>query len=246
MKRITRDRRLTPEEAARYREVREQIAGELPDLVARHQERVAVLDELEELFRQLKVAREERGLSLSDLTELTGMDRSALSKLETGQRPIPRSRPWCATRKPSASGWSSRWPTLEPSRPGAGDHSCLAAPDGPRPGSPRGRAGRDRTERAVWAFELARSPRSADGRSDVPIRPGVFHSMIGRNSAIKPRRGDPLLQERGESPPSAVDKMKRIFTPVMFPGTLASSPGIKPSPRDAAPSIRSEPRVAGR
>ncbi len=89
MKRITRDRRLTPEEAARYREVREQIAGELPDLVARHQERVAVLDELEELFRQLKVAREERGLSLSDLTELTGMDRSALSKLETGQRPNP-------------------------------------------------------------------------------------------------------------------------------------------------------------
>ena len=28
-------------------------------------------------------------MSLSDLTELTGMDRSALSKLETGQRPNP-------------------------------------------------------------------------------------------------------------------------------------------------------------
>ena len=29
------------------------------------------------------------GLSLSDLTEITGIDRSALSKLETGQRPNP-------------------------------------------------------------------------------------------------------------------------------------------------------------
>ena len=33
--------------------------------------------------------REAKGLSLADLTELTGMDRSALSKLETGQRANP-------------------------------------------------------------------------------------------------------------------------------------------------------------
>ena len=89
MKRITRDRRLSPDEAAKYRQVREQIAEERPELIARHQERVAALDELEGLIHQLKAAREERGMSLSDLTELTGMDRSALSKLETGQRPNP-------------------------------------------------------------------------------------------------------------------------------------------------------------
>ncbi len=89
MKRVTRDRRLSPEEAAKYREVREQIAEELPDLIARHHERVEALDELEALFHQLKAAREERGMSLTDLTELTGMDRSALSKLETGRRPNP-------------------------------------------------------------------------------------------------------------------------------------------------------------
>lgn len=89
LKRVTRDRRLSPEEAAKYDEVREQIAEELPELSARHQGRVAALDELEELFRQLRAAREQRGLSLSDLTERTGMDRSALSKLETGQRPNP-------------------------------------------------------------------------------------------------------------------------------------------------------------
>ncbi len=89
VRRIVRDRRLTPEEAAKYREVREEVAKELPDLIARHQERMTALDAFEALFHELKAAREERGLSLSDLTQLTGMDRSALSKLETGQRPNP-------------------------------------------------------------------------------------------------------------------------------------------------------------
>jgi DNA-binding XRE family transcriptional regulator len=89
MKRIIRQRRLTPEEAAKYKVVREQVAEELPDLIARHHERMAVLDQLPELLQQLKAAREAKGLSLADLTKVTGMDRSALSKLETGQRPNP-------------------------------------------------------------------------------------------------------------------------------------------------------------
>jgi len=89
MKRITRDRRLTPDEAAKYKAVRDQVTAELPDLIARHHERVAALDQVDELLKQLKAAREEKGLSLTDLTDLTGMDRSALSKLETGQRPNP-------------------------------------------------------------------------------------------------------------------------------------------------------------
>jgi DNA-binding XRE family transcriptional regulator len=89
MKRITRNRRLTPEEAAKYKVIREQVANELPDLIVRHHERMATLDQLQELLVQLKAAREAKGLSLSDLTELTGMDRSALSKLETGQRANP-------------------------------------------------------------------------------------------------------------------------------------------------------------
>ena len=89
MKRISRNRQLTPEEAAKYKAVREQVAAELPDLVARHHQRLAALDELRELLDLLKAAREAKGLSLSDLTEITGMDRSALSKLETGQRANP-------------------------------------------------------------------------------------------------------------------------------------------------------------
>jgi predicted transcriptional regulator len=86
VKRITRDRKLTPEEAAKYKAVREQVAQELPELVARHHERMAILDGL---LAQLKAAREAKGLSLADITELTGMDPSALSKLETGQRTNP-------------------------------------------------------------------------------------------------------------------------------------------------------------
>ena len=89
MKRIIRNRRLTPEEAAKYKAIREQVAEELPDLIARHDERMAVLDHLRDLLVELKAAREAKGLSLADVTERTGMDRSALSKLETGQRPNP-------------------------------------------------------------------------------------------------------------------------------------------------------------
>jgi DNA-binding XRE family transcriptional regulator len=89
MKRIVRSRRLTPKEAAKYKAIREHVAEELPDLISRHHERMATLDQLQELLRQLKAAREAMGLSLGDLTELTGMDRSALSKLETGQRANP-------------------------------------------------------------------------------------------------------------------------------------------------------------
>lgn len=89
LRRITRDRRLTQEEATKYKAIREQVAEELPDLIARHQERMAILDQLQTLLKQLKAAREAKGLSLADLTELTGMESSALSKLETEQRPNP-------------------------------------------------------------------------------------------------------------------------------------------------------------
>jgi DNA-binding XRE family transcriptional regulator len=89
LRRITRARRLSPQEVAMYREVREQVAEELPELITRHHERLIALDQVKGLVQQLKTAREEKGLSLSDLTRLTGMDRSALSKLETGQRLNP-------------------------------------------------------------------------------------------------------------------------------------------------------------
>ena len=89
MKRIPRTERLTPGEATKYKAIREQVAEELPELIERHHERMAAFDQLQALLGQLKAAREKKGLSLADLTDLTGMDRSALSKLETGQRSNP-------------------------------------------------------------------------------------------------------------------------------------------------------------
>ena len=40
LKRIIRDRNSTPEEVAKYRKAREQVAAELPELIARHDERM--------------------------------------------------------------------------------------------------------------------------------------------------------------------------------------------------------------
>jgi hypothetical protein len=47
MKRIIRNRPLTPEEAAKYKVIREKVAEELPDLIARHGERHASITHLE-------------------------------------------------------------------------------------------------------------------------------------------------------------------------------------------------------
>jgi DNA-binding XRE family transcriptional regulator len=89
MKRVIRHRRLTRADAAKYKGIREKIDRELPDLLERHEERMMAFGQFQSLVVQLKAAREKMGLSLSDLTARTGMDRSALSKLETGQRANP-------------------------------------------------------------------------------------------------------------------------------------------------------------
>jgi DNA-binding XRE family transcriptional regulator len=89
MNRHIHDVNLTSDQAAKYQAIRGQIHQELPALIARHEERMAALDQIEPLLQQLKATREAKGLSLADLTELTGMDRSAISKLENGQRINP-------------------------------------------------------------------------------------------------------------------------------------------------------------
>ncbi len=71
MKRITRNQRLTPERASKYKDIRTKIAEEIPDLVERHLERTAAFDELHALLQQLKAAREAEGLELADLTKPT-------------------------------------------------------------------------------------------------------------------------------------------------------------------------------
>jgi DNA-binding Xre family transcriptional regulator len=83
---IVRDRRLTEAEAAKYREIRALVATEMPELRARAKARLQELRGIGEVFAKLKEVRESKGLSLGDVQELTGIDRSALSKLERGER----------------------------------------------------------------------------------------------------------------------------------------------------------------
>jgi hypothetical protein len=56
MKRILRTQRLTPDEAAKYKTIREQVEQELPDLIARHHARLSILEQLQELLKQWKAA----------------------------------------------------------------------------------------------------------------------------------------------------------------------------------------------
>lgn len=45
MQRITRGKPLGPEEADKYKKIRQQIDAELPELLARHKERIASREE---------------------------------------------------------------------------------------------------------------------------------------------------------------------------------------------------------
>ena len=86
LQRIQRDRRLTDEEAAKYRQIRELIERDKPEIAGKVRARKAELKQLGELFVELRAAREAAGMTLADLHERTGIDTSMLSKLETGAR----------------------------------------------------------------------------------------------------------------------------------------------------------------
>ncbi|MEZ6114106.1 MAG: helix-turn-helix transcriptional regulator [Pirellulaceae bacterium] len=84
-KHVTRDRKLSPEEAANYRQLRAEIESEKPEILdAAQQTRAKVRrQQLASVMKELKAAREAKGLSLADINQRTGMDRSALSRLES-------------------------------------------------------------------------------------------------------------------------------------------------------------------
>ena len=87
IERVIRTQRLTAAEASRLRKLRKQIAGELDDMRARARILLAEARAVRAVCAALKVARQERGLTLGDIERMTGIDRSALSKLERGVRP---------------------------------------------------------------------------------------------------------------------------------------------------------------
>jgi DNA-binding Xre family transcriptional regulator len=76
---ITRSaaRRATPEGKAEEEEVIGKVRQEFPPL--------SIDPELAKALSALRAERERQGLSLSDVSERTGIDRATLSKLETGK-----------------------------------------------------------------------------------------------------------------------------------------------------------------
>ena len=85
VKHVSRGRRLTKTEAAKYNRIRASIEAERPHIQSRIRGKLAI----QEVFAELKCIRQAQGKSLSDMQELTGMDRSAISKLESGKRSNP-------------------------------------------------------------------------------------------------------------------------------------------------------------
>ena len=85
-KHVSTGRRLTAEEAARVHQLRDQIDREKPAIIARAKAKLEQVAELDRVFNELRKCREQKGLSLSDVQDLTDIDRSVISKLETGKR----------------------------------------------------------------------------------------------------------------------------------------------------------------
>jgi len=75
-------RRFTPEERARFDAAREQVERDLPQRRRDARAKKAELLALHDAMRALKREREARGLSLADVAERSGIDKSRLSKLE--------------------------------------------------------------------------------------------------------------------------------------------------------------------
>ena len=91
MKRITRDRHLTPEEAAKYNAIREEIEAEKPEISARIRQRMArrrkqkaAESNRQTLGQRIRAAREALGESQVNLA--AGISQGYLSQLETDER----------------------------------------------------------------------------------------------------------------------------------------------------------------
>jgi DNA-binding Xre family transcriptional regulator len=89
MKSKIRDRRLTPEEVSKYKRLRELADAEKPEIVEMARQYEARRRKVAALISELKAHRAAKGMSLADVRERSGIDRSALSRLENGSPDNP-------------------------------------------------------------------------------------------------------------------------------------------------------------
>lgn len=80
----------TAEQAARYRQIRELISEEIPEIkreakAMRESRKVSI----QRAVAMLKSEREQQGMSLADISRQTGISKSAISKLENNHDANP-------------------------------------------------------------------------------------------------------------------------------------------------------------
>jgi DNA-binding Xre family transcriptional regulator len=114
----------TAEDLARYKAIRERFQQEKPSLEelvssGKYNEPLPMGEYLSicQAVFALKKTREAAGLSLADVSERTGIDKAALSRIETGQHPNPTVSTLCS-HPPLELAWRNpgRKMTIDPMR----------------------------------------------------------------------------------------------------------------------------------
>lgn len=82
-------RRLTAAELKRHQRIIREADRDKDSIVARGRSILAAHDRLQQALQALKAKREERGLSLTDVQRLSGIDRARLSRLESDPHANP-------------------------------------------------------------------------------------------------------------------------------------------------------------
>jgi DNA-binding phage protein len=82
-------RRLTAAEVKRHRRIMKDVVREKDAIVARGRSVLAAHDRLQLALQTFKAKRQERGLSLTDVQGLSGIDRARLSRLESDPHANP-------------------------------------------------------------------------------------------------------------------------------------------------------------
>jgi len=82
-------RRLTAAEVKRHYRIIKDVIREKDAIVARGRSVLAAHDRLQLALQTLKAKRQERGLSLTDVQRLSGIDRARLSRLESDPHANP-------------------------------------------------------------------------------------------------------------------------------------------------------------
>jgi DNA-binding phage protein len=82
-------RHLTAAEVKRHHRIMKDVVREKDAIVARGRSVMAAHDRLQLALQTLKAKRQERGLSLTDVQRLSGIDRARLSRLESDPHANP-------------------------------------------------------------------------------------------------------------------------------------------------------------